>query len=40
LALQPDYSISAFKAYAKGFLPPEIQAVWIEGFRKAGLREG
>ena len=39
IVLQPDLTISGFKAYAAKNFPPEILNVYVEGLRKAGLPE-
>lgn len=39
LELDPGLTITAYKKYVAVFLPAEILAVYIEGFRKAGMPE-
>jgi tetratricopeptide (TPR) repeat protein len=39
LQLQPELTISGFRAYAASNFAPEILAVYIDGLRKAGLPE-
>jgi len=38
--LQPGLTIAKFRAYAARNFPPELLAIYIDGLRKAGLREG
>jgi hypothetical protein len=39
LELRPELTIAGYKASAAKFLPPEILAVFVAGFRTAGLPE-
>jgi hypothetical protein len=38
LAIQPRYTIAEYMRLTTYF-PPEIQAIYVEGFRKAGMPE-
>ena len=40
MELQPELTIAAFRSYAITNFPPELLAVYIDGLRKAGMREG
>ena len=40
MELQPELSIAAFRSYALTNFPLELLAVFIDGLRKAGMREG
>ena len=39
LEANPAMTIAGFEAYGAKFLVPEASAVWVEGFRRAGLPE-
>ena len=39
LQIQPELTISGFKAYAASNFAPEILDVYVDGLRKAGLPE-
>jgi TolB-like protein len=39
LEADPTMTIAGFEAYGAKFLVPEASAVWVEGFRRAGLPE-
>ena len=40
MELQPELTIAAFRSYAITNFPLELLAVFIDGLRKAGMREG